>query len=533
MKKFILAAMAAILSLSVCSCSSEPAGEVLAFNEKVYTASEIVERISNIGEATLENEDEIEAIFVDYFSMEESEREKVTNYDVLAQARLDITKLYNTEKKAGDNIDRSQLLIGTYCFNYTGEDSVKLLADAGIDFIAGGSNNVEMLDMFEKYGVGAFVSAGYLGIPSWRGSIRNVGEHQEPSFTIETFKEAVNASTFDHPAMWGLELVDEPHSDDLPFIGEEETAYEEVNPDKLVYINLYPNYGSSEQLGAHTYAQHVLDYVAAVDTDYISYDAYNVDLQNHDNLHQGGGYLFDRAICNLKDVADPCRETGKDLWVVIQAGSWLSEPCLTKAQLQIQAYPCLAFGAKVINWACWKTGWFTDSTNMVDANNEPTDAYYNVQSINKDLEYLEPIYMRYTNVDTTLINGAEYIQGVHYGRFDFATQDDMVLDQDVFKDIKVSYKKAVILAGYFEKNDGSGEAMMFVEGTDGFARENQDELHSIRFSLDDEDAVVTAYYPDFAQRLERASDGTYVINISNAIGVFVTVEHPEVVEAVE
>ena len=525
MKKFILAALAAILSLSAYGCSSEPVGEVIPFNETFCTASEIVARIDSMGEASLENEAEIEAIFVDYFAMDESEREKVTNYETLAQARLDITKLYNAEKKAGDKIDRSQLLIGTYCFSYTGEDSVKLLADAGIDFVAGSSNNTEMLDLFEKYGVGAFVSAGYLGIPSWRGGNRAIDLHIEPSFTIEAYKEAVNASTFEHPAMWGLELVDEPHSDDLPFIGEEETAYEKVNPDKLVYINLYPNYGDEQQLGAETYAQHVLDYVAAVDTDYISYDAYNVDLKNHDNSTQGGGYLFDRAICNLKNVADPCRETGKDLWIVIQAGSWLEDLCLTKEQLQIQAYPALAFGAKVLNWACWKTGWFTDSTNMVDANNEPTDAYYNVQSINKDLEYLEPVYMRYTNIDTTLINGADYILGVHHGRFDFVEQDDMVLDQDVFKNIKVSNKTAVILAGYFEKNDGNGEAMMFVEGTDGFARENED-IHTIRFTIDDENAVVTAYYPDRAERLSRNVDGEYVIEIQNAVGIFVTVEHP-------
>lgn len=536
MKKFILAAMAAILSLSVCSCSREPAGEVLAFNEKVYTSSEIVERINNIGEVSLEKESEIESIYIDYTALTEKEKSSVSNYEALAEARDAIAELYNTKEKVGDRFDRSEILIGTYCFSYTGEESVKWLAEAGFDYATAVGADEEMLNYFEQYGIGAFISAGSLGIPSWRGGEREVGAHIEPSFTIETFREAVENATFDHPAMWGIELVDEPNSDDMPFIGEEVAVYNELNPDKLVYINLFPNGAQEKALGTPSYLEHVWDYAESVNTDYISLDVYPIYKAMAPT--RGEDYFILAYLATMNDISTVCRETGRDVWAVLQAGSSNNGNIeyITLDNFRSQAYTALCFGAKAINWACWTNGWFDTDGNIIDTKGNKTPAYDAVTAINAELDAISPVYMKYTNTDSGFVAEPEYdilkYESWLRPRFDPVLEHAFELDQDMFENITVSNEGDWIYAGSFVKNDGNGEAIMFANATD-FMYETECSPSKISFTLADENSEVVTYYPDIAYRLTPDENGVYSFYIANAEGVFVTVEHPEVVEAAE
>ncbi len=537
MKKFILVTLAVILGLSVCSCSAEPVAELLSFNEKISTAAEIVERINNMGEATLEKEYEIESIYIDYTSLTDKEQTQVSNYETLAAARGRIAELYNTKDKVGDRFNRSEILIGTYCFKYTGEESVRWLAEGGFDYATATSNNVEMLDYFEKYDLGAFVNVGYLGIPSWRGPARSyVGEHVEPSITVDAFRQAVENSAFDHPAMWGIELVDEPNSDDLPFIGQEVAVYNEINPDKLVYINLYPNGALGTMLGTESYLEHVWDYAESVNTDYISLDVYPI--YRAMATQRGEDYYILAYIATLNDIATVCRETGRDVWAVLQAGSSTRGKVeyITLDNFRSQAYTALCFGAKAINWACWTNGWFEPDTNIIDTKGNKTPAYDAVTAINAELEALSPVYMKYTNTDSGFVAEPEYTIVSYEAwlrpRFDPVLEHAFELDQDMFENITVSNEGDWIYAGSFVKNDGNGEAMMFVNATD-FMFETECGASTVTFTLADNNSEVVAYYPHGAYRLYPDENGVYYFNIENAEGVFVTVEHPEVVEVEE
>ncbi len=88
------------------------------------------------------------------------------------------------------------------------------------------------------------------------------------------------------------------------------------------------------------------------------------------------------------------------------------------------------------------------------------------------------------------------------------------------------------ILGSFVKNDGNGEAVMFANISDFTYYSEDSPTAMISFSLKDENSEVVAYYPHGAVRLYPNADGVYSFELENASGVFVTVEHPEVVEEV-
>ena len=86
MKKFLSTTLAIAIGISTMvsfsSCSKEPKIPASAFYEAT-NATELIERINGMGEATLENEALIEAIFVNYTNLSEEEQAKVSNYEKL------------------------------------------------------------------------------------------------------------------------------------------------------------------------------------------------------------------------------------------------------------------------------------------------------------------------------------------------------------------------------------------------------------------------------------------------------------------
>lgn len=525
------------------------------------TAAEISARIAEIGEVSLEKELLIEEIYIDYMEMNDLQKEQVKNLEILNDTRSEIAKLYNTEEKDGPRIDRSKILTGVYTFNTRTEERVQWAKEAGIDIIIGAPNNTEFLDLLQKYEMGAFLS--YL--PGWWGGDGlNAGGYAAavPSGTFDSY-----AGNFvDHPAIWAMDVGDEPSALDFPHYGIMIDEAKELFPNQLIFLNLYPNYANQQQQGTATYEEHIQIYSDNIHTDYISWDFYNID--------KGSGYPYKEAnshaknmvnsklLChveNLRIVTDICRKTDRDVWTVIQAGASsyknsdkLVVDYLTPGQAQTQIYAGMVFGAKAFYWACWEDGWNDAQTNMVNSAGERTESYYSVKSANEKLEELSPIYMKYTNTDAAFFGSLNeltdlsdiYIQDSreidnkeNAESFDFMAHDDNVLDQNTFTDITVTRDDAIILAGSFVKNSGEGSAMMFSNVSDFCAYGNMDdefENHyetKIRFKVSVPDAKVYIYHTDFTAELLPNEDGVYSFDLMNTQGAFVTVHsEPEIVD---
>lgn len=213
-------------------------------------------------------------------------------------------------------MDRSRLNIGAYILQPYArtEAHIRDVADCGIDFIVCMDNDRAALDLFHKYGMGAIVSG---IVPGWWGGDGNNAGKLAAWNPMEKYRTA--AATFeDHPAIWGIDVGDEPSALDFPYYGRVIDYVNAAFPNQFAYLNLYPNYASVSQnnaeetvnqLGTPTYAEHIQRYCECVPSDYLCYDfyLYSINVTKHYE--------------NLCTVADACRNTGRSMWIILQVNS--------------------------------------------------------------------------------------------------------------------------------------------------------------------------------------------------------------------
>ena len=323
--------------------------------------------------------------------------------------------------------DRSRLLIGTYCIApYARDEShVRDMKNCGIDFLTSAPADPELLDNCKKYGIGV-VATGIL--PGWWGGDGDNAGTMAEKFPLEKVREAaekLNADPFlkDHPALWGIDAGDEPSALDFPHYGELIALAEELFPERLVYLNLYPNYASVaentsgqvvSQLGTATYQEYIDRYVRDVKTDYLCLDNYE--------FAAGTAKLYD----NLRIAANACRDAGRDFWMVLQVNSSNPDVWLSTDMLRHQAFTSMAFGAVSLNWACWTAGWWHNE--VLDKEGQRTEQYEKLKQVNAEIRRLEPLYMKQKNVRTVFVgekpddfieaSGADRLASFSNGAFD-------------------------------------------------------------------------------------------------------------------
>ena len=414
--------------------------------------------------------------------------------------------------------------------NNVSEERVRWLKDAGINFVCMPNTSTEALDHYEKYGIGAFVRIQ----PYWNAWEREQGLTID-ELSVDGAYNSFADSFADHPAIWGIDISDEPSAEQFSLLGSLVEDAKILFPNQFIYLNLFPIYASSEQLGTDTYEEHIQTYVDEIDTDYISFDFYNIDLANQKKMR--ANYFLMRHVENLRIVADACREKDLDMWVILQAGSeGLDEDFLTVKQLNSQLYSSLAFGAQVVNWACWENCWFREDSNMINSNGERTPVYYAVQEVNSGIKMLSPVYMKYKNTDTAFVGNIDHLSGERYiagtKNLNFFETDGNVFEQDMFLNIQVSSETSTptILAGSFVKRSGKGEAILFTNLTAFFGEDDAwnkhaiSDIETISFTLRDKKLRVVIYYPDVSYVMEPDKNGVYSFELENTEGVFITAE---------
>lgn len=294
-------------------------------------------------------------------------------------------------------MNREQFHIGTYILQpyARSEAHIRDLAACGIDLLFGIDYDLKTLDLLHTYQIGAVVSG---IVPGWFGGTgKNAGQlaAQNP---LEHYRE--NAKQFrDHPAIWGIDVGDEPSALDFPQYGKVMALVEQEFPQQFAYLNLYPSYGMlasnspeqiKQELGTSNYETYLQTYCTETKTDYLSFDHY-VYSSNPDRL-----------IHDLQLAAAVCQETGRNLWVVLQVNSHLPEQVQTANRLQFQAYTAMCFGASCISWACYTAGWWYNQ--VLDSNGQKTQQYTNLKQVNQELRTLAAVYQTYRWVKTAQQN---------------------------------------------------------------------------------------------------------------------------------
>lgn len=358
---------------------------------------------------------------------------------------------------------RDRFLIGAYFYDDTlYEDKyMKDASDMGIDFLVQTGAEKKFLDLCEKYGIGVLATK---ILPRWWGSDGSNAGGYEKTMSNEVMLNA--KSTYpDSSALWGDYLVDEPSSKYFDGITRVVKEYEKIFPGQFPYINLYPNYASVaqntkeqaiSQLGNATYAEHIDEYLKKVDLDYLCFDYYPFQGSNCGT--------FDMYLENLDIAAKACRKSGRDLWLIIQTGAWLTTQNLKEFQLRWQAFLSLAYGSTVIMHATYCKGWWTEETGCVNSDGSKNPVYYYAKRLNADLHALGERLFLYRSTGIT-VHGD--IENAHPRLASQLMRQKNSPDHGIISNISITADGAV-LAGHFTNKDSGTPAVLIVNMKDAF-----------------------------------------------------------------
>lgn len=413
--------------------------------------------------------------------------------------------------------DTDRILIGGYGYNLelADDEHLSYVRDANIDFLVTGATE-EFLDACEQNGIGV-IAKGYGGLPTYGWtSIDTTPNSPWLTLTAEDFQ--------DHPALWGNDLMDEPSVSSFETLAGMMDSYHSKTNGKMAYVNLYPAYANEEQLGTtadwfafskeyqrvNSYQKHVNAYVETIDSDYISVDIYPLKEKKDDISGNSYKYAELTWLKNLDILAEACRKTNRDLWVITQAtGEVFEGSSVTRVasenDIRWQAYTSLAFGAKAIIHACYQNGWWDESSHLVTRAGERTPTYYAAQAVNGELKAISDAYMDYNNVGAFVHNAwKETHTRIALSKVEFGAVSGIQCDD-------------TLLVGCFDAKEGSGKALMLVNMTEISA----DKTADASFRLDGA-SLVTAYVGGVPTVLTPDASGNYSLSLLPGEGVFVT-----------
>ena len=380
---------------------------------------------------------------------------------LLGGASVSVTRLAGEEAIRATRrdyvYDNDRLLLGAYNSWLQGDPGVlpPLAKEAGLDFVVSRVTDT-FLDQCQAAGIG--VIAGNYNLPTSYYTIPESSEAAWKGLSMASYKG--------HPALWGDDLIDEPTSAEFAKINGMLASYYPLETGRLPYINLFPIYANEEQLGnspdlgwkqyllagttysdeqLDKYRRHTADYIRAIDTDYISVDIYPYKTYGTN----------DNWLHNLDILAEACRDTGRDLWVITQAaGNAVNKTdgesqrwCDQKSDQLQQDYASLAFGAKAIIYACLQTGWWDADSHMLTYAGERTDTFRAVQAANAELAPFAREYGKYDWRGAYLVNAAR-TAGSRYELANCPAKKDR---------LRISTPDG-LLVGCFDAKEGGGKA---------------------------------------------------------------------------
>lgn len=337
------------------------------------------------------------------------------------------------------HFDPDKFYIGAYILQPYArtEKHIRDIKNAHIDFMVSLNSDKQCLDLFEKYGIGAIVND---VMPRWWGGHgENSGKMRE-SNPLKNYADALQKFS-DHNAIWGIDVGDEISSSDFDHLKDICTLCKENLGHKLIYTNLYPNYGSvshnsleerKKQWGCDSYSGYVENYCQKLPLDYICFDYYLYSSKN-----------FAEFTDNLKTVSEMMHKYQKNMWFIGQISSSEQSEFIDETMLKIQAYCAMAFGAQVIMWACYTVGWWYN--HALNHEGEKTPQYESLKNANAEIAALGKEYIKYKHVKTHQL----YDSGKSFS-------------SAKFKNVRINSGDGLIVAEMTSKNGEEAEAIFAV-----------------------------------------------------------------------
>ncbi len=286
--------------------------------------------------------------------------------------------------------DNTNLYIGAYILNKCARTKkhIRQIKKAKIDFMVSiDYNDKYTLDLLEKYHIGAIVNGVF---PSWWGSDGEKSGQMAFANPIEVYQKCIE-NYIPHNAVWGVDIGDEISCMDFEYVNTIFKTYGDFFKDKIMYMNLYPNYGvritategeRESQWGCPSYKEYIEKYCKEISLPYICFDHYPY-------CHNDLSMFIENLEC-VKQMADKYK---KQVYLVAQSSSYDKDAFLNQSELRTQLYVALAFDVKVIMWACWSAGWWHN--HAVDESGNTTKLYADIVKVNRETKKFFKKYSAY------------------------------------------------------------------------------------------------------------------------------------------
>ncbi len=291
-------------------------------------------------------------------------------------------------------------------FEFFSEERIKEAVDCGFNLIQGGkvggyrenaikdeaydvATSQKALEICEKYGVKYTV---------FDIRVINLVNGDPTDDEIDSTVRAVCEDYRTYPALHSYLVKDEPDASRFPRLKKIVEAFKKYDPEHLAYINLFPNYASSMQLGAPDYESYVEQFVKTVRPDLLCYDHYHLFKETPTELNvapdsfEGQVYaasLSRDAKSGFYNNLEIIRKEGLKnnipymlIVLLVEHGPYRN---LTRAELYFEVWQTLAYGCSSLSYYnYWALPRHTEYNNaIISADGEKCDHYFDVLEINK------------------------------------------------------------------------------------------------------------------------------------------------------
>jgi hypothetical protein len=250
------------------------------------------------------------------------------------------------------------------------EERYREMVEAGFNVVLGGPTKPKQikrqLNLCKKYGLKAIVS-----VPE-----RNL-----------------NNLAANHPALWGYLWKDEPSAQVFDALSHDVDQVRQSRPNKLLFINLFPNYAGKEVLGTSTYDEYVSRFCDVVKPDVLCMDHYP-------RFRPGEKDGRNNYCKNLSVMRSESLRAGIPFWNFFNTMPYGPQTDPTAAQLRWQIYTSIAYGAKGVLYFCYYTpggGEFPKGGAIIARDGSRTRHYEQAKRINTELANLGPTLLKLTS----------------------------------------------------------------------------------------------------------------------------------------
>lgn len=286
----------------------------------------------------------------------------------------------------------------------------KEIAEANFTLVLGGfgANNPQKIqqqvELCKKYGLNALVWAG---------------------------KTPVDKLPTD-PACWGYMILDEPSASQFKELGEIVKRNRQARPDKMSFINLFPNYCGASRLASKDYDEYVSKFMEIVQPQVLCMDHYPVFKPNAADPRP----MYRANLISLRKAA---KKTNTPFWLFFNIMPYGPQTDPTEAQLRWQIYTAVTYGAKGVLYFCYYTpngAEFPKGGAIIDRNDKKTRHYDQAKRINSELKNLGPVLMKLTPIRVLHLNGktsyyAKVLSGTPLASINVAEPNDPQLDIEI------------------------------------------------------------------------------------------------------